>query len=371
MEDEAAITRKGAMMNGTSLHPSPSNDEDLFDRARDFSDIIELAQPNAPHFKLVSHDEGRGIRMFTRPVKSSPIQLMKASALMPCPPKDLLRYLDMDIRAMWDEHFIEGTVVRELRRKNDVAMSTLPLLAERISSRQVKTVAKERENGASGSRPLIANERRTAAAKLVAKSAPTQPRTPAPALLVAGAAPSQTATVAQSSALRALPAKTDGTEAKIQLKHIAFLSPIPLIMDRDFELVVAEQVLPSGTAVLKAFSTPRGYIKPPVPGYVRGVVSISGFVAEPLRYVDPTLRREVNGSRVTYIALVHPMGLIPPFLVNVVVGKQTSALSQLQEFIARNPLSELLSVKAGELEFSGSRIGEVMRGRVAQHKAKI
>jgi hypothetical protein len=57
--------------------------------------------------------------------------------------------------------------------------------------------------------------------------------------------------------------------------------------------------------------------------------------------LSSTTSYQVVGSKVVYIALVQPMGRIPPLLVNLVIGKQTSGLKYLQKFIAKHPLSVL------------------------------
>jgi hypothetical protein len=280
--------------------------EQWITKACSFQDVIDLAR-SREGFRLASSDDKHQIRMFTKAVPESPIQLMKASTVMPCTPRDFLRYLDMDVRSLWDEHFVEGVVVRELTRE-----------------------------------------------------APPQQQHS-----------TSLATGASTSAASSCVCRSGGGKVKVQLKHIGFLSPIPFLQNRDFELVIAERYCPEcKVAVLKAFSPPAvGAVVPLRPlEYVRGIVGISGFLAEPLRYREPRFQHaEVDGCRVTYIALVHPMGLIPPFLVNQVVGKQTSAMVLLQDFIASNSLKDLQArgvIAAAEMD-SGSKCGEVMYRRHA------
>jgi hypothetical protein len=296
----------------TSITPQQ---EQWITKACSFQDVIDLAR-SREGFRLASSDDKHQIRMFTKVVPESPIQLMKASTVMPCTPRDFLRYLDMDVRSLWDEHFVEGVVVRELTRE-------APPQQQQQQQHDIRNVG------------------------------------------------STSSATASTSAASSCVCRSGGGKVKVQLKHIGFLSPIPFLQNRDFELVIAERYCPEcKVAVLKAFSPPAvGAVVPLRPSeYVRGIVGISGFLAEPLRYREPRFQHaEVDGCRVTYVALVHPMGLIPPFLVNQVVGKQTSAMVLLQDFIASNSLKDLQArgvIAAAEMD-SGSKCGEVMYRRHA------
>jgi hypothetical protein len=296
----------------SSSNRNKEQQETWIAKACSFHDVLELAR-TSDGFRLASSDDPHQIRMYTKVVPESPIQLMKASTVMPCSPTHFLRYLDMDVRSLWDEHFVEGVVVQELTIEPTASHS----------------------HG-------------------VAPPPPSFHTTPTAATAVDGVCSGG--------------GRCSGG-VKVQLKHIGFLSPIPFLQNRDFELVIAEHVCPqTGVAVLKAFSPPAESVVPfRKSEYVRGIVGISGFVAEPLRYREPRLNHsEVDGCRVTYVALVHPMGLIPPFLVNQVVGKQTAAMHQLQDFIAANPLKTLQQrgVIGAELS-SGSKCGEVMYRRTS------
>ncbi|CUG06297.1 Hypothetical protein, putative [Bodo saltans] len=288
--------------------------EQWISKACSFQDVLDLAR-SKEGFRLASSDDKHQIRMFTKVVAESPIQLMKASTVMPCTPRDFLRYLDMDVRSLWDEHFVEGVVLRELTRE-----------------------------------------------------APPQQQHQHRAATTSSALGSPLAEEVLASSSSSCVCQRGGGKVKVQLKHIGFLSPIPFLQNRDFELVIAEHYCPQcKVAVLKAFSPPAESVVPLRPSeYVRGIVGISGFVAEPLRYREPRFQHaEVEGCRVTYVALVHPMGLIPPFLVNQVVGKQTSAMVLLQDFIAANSLKDLQArgvITAAEMN-SGSKCGEVMYRR--------
>lgn len=129
-----------------------------------------------------------------------------------------------------------------------------------------------------------------------------------------------------------------------QLKYMSFHSPIPFLAARDFELVVHETYdAATKTSILKAISTPEGQLVP-LPGaskkVVRGAILLSGFVVRPVeRGMEPPLLQGAAACcEVTYIALVHPRGWIPPAFVNMVIGKQTSALRALQSFIGKNPV---------------------------------
>jgi hypothetical protein len=133
----------------------------------------------------------------------------------------------------------------------------------------------------------------------------------------------------------------------VQLKYMCMNSPVPLLRDRDFELIVSDSYDPeTGTAVLKAISTPPGSVHPvdPTGKVVRGSLLLSGFIVKPCPPTAlPPVLRGVTGPccEVTYIALVHPRGRLPPAFVNLVIGKQTSALRVLQSFIKDHPMSTL------------------------------
>ncbi|KEG06135.1 hypothetical protein DQ04_15731000 [Trypanosoma grayi] len=130
---------------------------------------------------------------------------------------------------------------------------------------------------------------------------------------------------------------------------MAIRSPIPLVQNRDFEMVVAEEVRNDGTAWVKAFSTPLGYIEPldpQQPKYVRALMLFSGILAQPITGEEGHAR-----CRLSYVALVHPMGLLPSFVVNMVLSAQMNALRKLQRFILEHPLATLAAPTA---EGSGS-----------------
>ena len=408
----------------------PFNDElnaRLITQVVDFTDVVALAHPEAHGFKVASMDNKHGIKMLTKPVEESPVHLMKAESLMPCPPAEFLRYLDTEIRAMWDENIHSSQVIRNL----DVVSKKDSLLSSSSSSLT-------KEKGTNRSR-------------------------------------NNNGTMITSTLL----------------KHMEFKSPLPqFFRNRDFEIVVHEQLdKQSGVGLLKAFSTPREYLKPVVrddgpngrgattragqavaasvgrwlgmgsgggscksntaasssseglndetspssgggeintEAVVRGSIVMSGFVVVPLLLLDdgtvvedrrglseseheggvralgtlpptfqallkhrqksradagldpvefmtlPTIRGgatsssssslpkttqyRVIGSKVVYIALVQPMGRIPPMLVNLVIGKQTSGLKYLQKFIAKNPLSTLPQSKDGSSSGSGGGV---------------
>ena len=229
----------------------------------DFSDVIALADPSAQGFRLVTEDKANSIRMFSKNIQTSPIHMMKAQAIMPCSPSDFMRYLDLDIRALWDDHFLSGEIVGSSSTAKDGSLVTM--------------------------------------------------------------------------------------------KHIAFVSPLPFLNNRDFELITSERVdAKTGVAMLKAFSLPRGSIKSVTADVVRAVIEIAGFVASPIQSPDGS--REKQWSEVTYVALVSPGGRIPPMVVNVVIGKQTSGLRGLQEFISSHPLSQLGNIGSGNTKEKATRL---------------
>ncbi len=302
----------GGLQNTLAVEKLSESVADVCRRALEFDDVIALAHSNAPGFRLVTHDVANSIQMYTAPVEASPIHMMKASVTMPCAPAAFLRYLDFDVRSLWDEHFIEGAVLEKFS-SDDIAL---------LQRRETKTALQQQQTSA------------TAVSKEGSSSGAVQTAWTAPVTL--------------------------------QLKHVGFLSPVPLLTDRDFELVVAESYDERrNIAVLKALSLPIGAIYPVKSSkYVRGLITLSGFIVSPVKYVDPVMDKEISGCSVTYIALVHPMGLIPAALVNIVVGKQTAGLLQLQTFMRRNPIATL---PPKTLEVSK---GRVMR-RNAVHKSRL
>ena len=283
--------------------------QQLAECVKDKSDILRLADPAYPGFAVAARDNSASIIMQTMKVPESPIVMMKACAPMPCTPAAFLQYLDLSIRPLWDDNFHLG----------------------RIHHR---------------------------------------------------------------------------TEDGVELKYLAFHSPIPMfVRPRDFKVAVHEELLEDGSALLKAVSAPRDVASEPfweqevlgeqqagssgIPttsannndiksssddttvwrgsgggllqkmiqlrsSYVRGDILLSGFIARSVSTSSPTPPRgnstthETSGPKgcvtschVTYIALVHPNGKTPPSLVNILIGKQTSALKSLQQFIAKHPIAEL------------------------------
>ncbi|EKF39523.1 hypothetical protein MOQ_000242 [Trypanosoma cruzi marinkellei] len=135
-------------------------------------------------------------------------------------------------------------------------------------------------------------------------------------------------------------------QRRVALYYMAIHTPILLVQNRDFEMVVAEEVRRDGTVWVKAFSTPFGYVEPLDPRqskYVRGLMLFSGILARPV--INDKGKME---SHVSYVALVHPMGLVPSVLVNVVLGAQLNALKRLQRFILQHPLCTLATEMAGK-----------------------
>ena len=229
--------------------PRPVTADDrgkIFATVRDHSDVLALAAPDHPGFTEASADANAGIHMSTMAVKSCPVHMMKARAVMPCASRDFLEYLELDARARWDDHYIRGHVHEQI-------------------------------------------------------------------------------------------------DAQTQLKYMSFKAPLPILRNRDFEIAVCERWDDATqTAVLKAVSPPEGMICPADPAgtTVRGSILLSGFIVKPVQDLT-SLPKAIAGAKeaceVTYIALVHPRGRLPPAFVNLVIGKQTSTLRVLQRFIRENP----------------------------------
>uniref|UniRef100_A0A7S1KWP0 START domain-containing protein n=1 Tax=Neobodo designis TaxID=312471 RepID=A0A7S1KWP0_NEODS len=235
--------------NGRVASPPPVTKADrdkVLAVVRDHSDVLALAAPNHPGFTEASTDADAGIRMSTMAVSTCPVNMMKASAVMPCASRDFLEYLELEHRARWDDHYVGGSVVEKV-------------------------------------------------------------------------------------------------DEQTELKYMSFKAPIPLLRNRDFEIAVCERWDDaSQTAVLKAVSTPVGMVHPPdeTGRTVRGSILLSGFIVKPItdrESLPVAIRSAKEACEVTYIALVHPRGRLPPAFVNLVIGKQTSTLRVLQRFIQDHP----------------------------------
>ncbi|KAH9597256.1 START domain [Trypanosoma melophagium] len=266
-----------ASLLNASVHTKhvPENDDDLYRKAVDFTDVerILLATAEESGFRCITQDTTCDITLYSRPVENCPVHLMRAEAFLPCPPTQVLAYLDVPTRREWDDHIAELRSLRTLQRPRSLVKE---------SNSDMKDVVGETEHRL---RVLQPGQRRVA------------------------------------------------------LHYMAIRSPIPLVQNRDFELVVSEEVRRDGTAWVKAFSTPLGYIEPLDPKqskYVRGLMLFSGVLAKPMINAEGQEK-----CRLSYVALVHPMGLIPSVLVNMVLGAQLSALRKLQKFISLHPLPTL------------------------------
>ncbi|CAD2219835.1 hypothetical protein ADEAN_000734800 [Angomonas deanei] len=232
--------------------------------------------------KLASDPEG-GVELFSAPVEQCPIHMMRAVAIMPCASEDVLSYMDGERRVKWDTLIEQSRVIRELHPDRD---------------------GEERSS-----------ELRTA----------RQPPPPS-----AGA----------------VPFSFQRGQRRVALHYLGVRSPVAFVQRRDLEMVVAEEVRQDGTAYMKAFSAPLGYAMPLDPEqsrYVRAVLFLSAVVARPVqpsatdatvlvdgRPIPPRLRGARSLCAVEYLGLLHPMGMIPPVIVNMVITAQVDTLRRLQ-----------------------------------------
>lgn len=339
-----------------------------------------------PLFKRIAEDAETGVEVYSAAVKDSPIHLMRAVSIMPCSPGKLLQYMDNDIRPQWDAYVRESHVIRELPspdlsshgRNEGVGMSQCLRVKDLGNAKRRETsLAAESTRPDGPQAPGTGAKRGTTAAPEEA---------PAPA-------PSQPSLPGGGKPFAFLPG-----QHRVALHYLGVKSPVMFVQDRDFELVVSESVLPDGAVVMKAFSAPIGMGVPPDPAqarYVRAVVVLSGIVGRPLsiptsrerrleaeavvKAFPPLLRRvatdqlracdsrrelrrrkpssgttaqtmwaavgaeeEEGGDQeealqyclLEYFGLVHPLGLIPPYIANVVISAQTTTLRRLQTFVA-------------------------------------
>ncbi|CBZ27480.1 conserved hypothetical protein [Leishmania mexicana MHOM/GT/2001/U1103] len=324
-------------------------------------------------FRCIAADSDTGISVYSTPVEDCPMHLMRAYAVLPCSPRDVLQYMDNDIRPRWDSHLRRSALLRELT----------PPEQTKAVERQYRLSTSIGTAGAAVSQrsPTSLSAQSRGALRQRASSPRT---TDAIRAATGSAAVSDPATAAASSptAFKYLPG-----QRRVGIHYLETRSPVPFVQDRDFEIVVAEEVRPDGTTYMKAFSTPLGYHMPLVPHqsrYVRAVVLLSGMVARPLdtarveEVLPPVLLRHyqaaaqhrgievastatrkpsatsttVSGDAansavphqycvVEYVGLVHPMGLLPAVLVNMIISAQLNAMRKMQAFIMQHPMSTL------------------------------
>ncbi|CAJ1989229.1 hypothetical protein conserved [Leishmania donovani] len=344
-----------------------------------------LSPPPAPSsapqpplvFRCIAADSDTGISVYSTPVEDCPMHLMRAYAVLPCSPGDVLQYMDNDIRPRWDSHLRRSALLRELTPpeqtkavERQYRLSTSIGTAGAAVSQRSPTSLSAQSRGALRQR-ASSSSRTTDAIHGDCGSA-----------LVSGPA---TAADSSPTAFKYLPG-----QRRVAIHYLETRSPVPFVQDRDFEIVVAEEVRSDDTAYVKAFSTPLGYHMPLGPHqsrYVRAVVLLSGMVARPLdaarveEVLPPVLLRHhqaatqhggievagiatkkpststtVSGDAaaraanvavphrycvVEYVGLVHPMGLLPAVLVNMIISAQLNAMRKMQAFITQHPMSTL------------------------------
>ncbi|CAG9574621.1 conserved hypothetical protein [Leishmania major strain Friedlin] len=344
-----------------------------------------LSPPPAPSsarqpplvFRCIAADSDTGISVYSTPAEDCPMHLMRAYAVLPCSPGDVLQYMDNDIRPRWDSHLRRSALLRELTPpeqtkavERQYRLSTSIGTAGAAVSQRSPTSLSAQSQGALRQR-ASSSPRTTGAIHGGCGSA-----------VVSGPA---TAAASSPTAFQYLPG-----QRRVAIHYLETRSPVPFVQDRDFEIVVAEEVRPDDTAYVKAFSTPLGYHMPLGPHqsrYVRAVVVLSGMVARPLdaarveEVLPPVLLRHHRAAAqhgniqvagiatkkpsasatvcgdaaaraacvaaphrycvVEYVGLVHPMGLLPAVLVNMIISAQLNAMRKMQAFIMQHPMSTL------------------------------
>ncbi|KAG5504046.1 hypothetical protein GH5_04907 [Leishmania sp. Ghana 2012 LV757] len=328
-------------------------------------------------FRCIASDPNSGVSVYSTPVEDCPMHLMRAYAVLPCSPGDVLQYMDSDIRPGWDSHIRRSTLLRELAPPEHAEVVGLQHhLSSAINTEGATVVQRSRTGLLAQSRgmPCLlepASSRTTAATNSGYGS-----------VAVSGPA---TAAASSPAAFQCRPGLR-----RVSIQCLETRSPVLFVHDRDFKVVVAEEVRPDGTAYMKAFSTPPSSHMPlgrHQSRYVRAVVLLSGMVARPLdaarveevlppvllRYHQAALQKrsmQVDGekkampsaanivsadaaARVASVAvprqycvmecvgLVHPMGWLPAVLTNIVASAQLKALCQLQLFVTQHPMPTL------------------------------
>ncbi|CCW62581.1 unnamed protein product [Phytomonas sp. EM1] len=309
-------------------------------------------------FRRIASNNHTGVEIFSAAVEGCPIHLMRASAIMPCSPADLLKYMDSDIRPAWDSHLRSSRIVRRLKPHPPGAAcgGTGPAHAQQTSliavlpAEATAPVETSLSHSLSNTRPAPGGLSQTS---VVGREHPIDPSKQARCV-----PPMRPCGVDAEDSFQYRPG-----QHRVAVHYMEVKSPIPLMQDRDLELLVCEAVTQNGCAVVKAFSTPMGKVVPMDPTqtrYVRAVVLLSGIVAQPLPLgqvdiatsLPPSLRvvakRDLedgnSGARkeycvIEYLGLVHPMGLIPPVITNMVISAQVGVLEGLQRHIAEHPIS--------------------------------
>jgi hypothetical protein len=330
-EAEALQKQVAEAAQASGLSPSALASDLAFIRAvTDFSDIMRLAKTDQG-FRPAASDKARNIFMYTMPVTISPVHMMKATATMPCTPREFLQWLELENRPVWDDHFITGSILGETPSFLKAMELAYPPRRSTAAGNDAVT-PQGAQVSATGGAATPAVSKKSLDVKSLSNvdelASKTRPPSQGPAVSSQGTSVADVDTVSNAgSELHGAHLSSLNGRPSVWLKHMAWKSPVPLLVQRrDFEFIAAEHTLPDGTAVLKAMSPQIGRVRSPVHGFVRGVIEVSGFVAEPVGK---------NQCRVTYVALVDPMGLVPPPVVNAVVGKQTSTLAQLQHAMSQ------------------------------------
>ncbi|KAG5503493.1 hypothetical protein JKF63_05632 [Porcisia hertigi] len=324
-------------------------------------------------FRCIAADPETGISVYSTPVEDCPMHLMRAYAVLPCAPRDVLQYMDNNIRPSWDTHLRRSALLRELAPPAQSKEVKRQYRLSSFISTSEATLGQQSPTSLSGQSRATLHPLTPSALRATDDVGGEGKR----------AAVSDSAIAASSSAaaFQYLPG-----QRRVAIHYLETRTPVPLVQDRDFEIVTAEEVRCDGTAYMKAFSTPLGYHMPLDPHqsrYVRAVVLFSGMIARPIdaasledvlppvllrRHRAASQPRTMSGDDVQkrrlhvsttvsddaavdtaprqycvmeYVGLVHPMGLLPAVLVNMVISAQLNAIRKLQGFIMQHPISSL------------------------------
>lgn len=366
----AAERRKGASPAFAASSPPPPPPSLS---ASDGSDTIV--------FRRIAEDARTGIEVFSSPVEGCPIHLMRATGIIPCRASELLLYMENDVRPEWDGYVKLSRHVRPL--------SAPPSDAAAAAARStLSTSLAVHYDDHKPPRPtsLRVTSQDVISVPASSSSHPPPPSSTGAATLSRGRTGGEEEKEEDDGSTKLASFTYQPGQRRVALHHLGIRSPVPFVQDRDFELVVAEEIRPDGVAYMKAFSTPMGYVVPLDPAqtrYVRAALYLSGVIAHPLDLHGRTVaernailpqslrggtaasasspvalgggeggaarskkgRQAVLGGPgapreycvIDYFGLVHPMGLVPPMLVNMIISAQITTLKKLQQYVLENP----------------------------------
>jgi len=114
----------------------------------------------------------------------------------------------------------------------------------------------------------------------------------------------------------------------IRCVYYSFQSPAFPVSNRDFCVVAGERLTEDGIFVSAVNSIERDDV-PEESGFVRGVLSPSGFVITPLPNAEDGSPR----CEVVYLVQLDPMGWVPHWITNMVNVDQPRCINQIKDAI--------------------------------------